>query len=97
MPTIDRALEDLDRALAGLRAAAAADGDDHRARVADWVEGLFAGTRHRAEIRTAAARALTLWRGGMGSFQDVGTAVMSEAVGQLREALQRCRSVFLRP
>ena len=46
-----------------------------------------------AELR-AVARS-DLYRGGMGSFSDVGTEASSRAVNQLRAALRRGRSWFL--
>ncbi|MBM6621903.1 hypothetical protein JTF08_09810 [Micrococcaceae bacterium RIT802] len=97
MPTVNQVLAEVRHALEVLRHAAAFDGDDRRAHAADWVEAHFAEARTPFEVRQAAAGALTLYRGGMGSFQDVGTSIMADAVDGLWRALRRARSAFLRP
>lgn len=80
-------LDNVRAAIVHLRKASQADGDVQRASTADWLEALFADVTNLVELRTATGRALTLYRGGMGSFQDVGTATMAAAVDDLNSAL----------
>ncbi|MBD8585818.1 hypothetical protein IFT77_13005 [Frigoribacterium sp. CFBP 13729] len=74
-----------------LRRAAVADGDDARLSVARQLSDRFAGLVTAQEVRVASRDALALWRGGMGSFQDVGNADTEHAVERLRRALRRGR------
>lgn len=84
-------LDNVRAAIVHLRKASQADGDVQRASTADWLDALFADVTNAVELRTSTGRALTLFRGGMGSFQDVGTATMSAAVGHLNSALRAVR------
>ena len=76
-------------AISGLRDAAIKDSDEPRAQAADWLDGLFLNVSTKHELHTAARDALSLYRGGMGSFSDVGNAHMHEAVETLRLALRK--------
>jgi hypothetical protein len=82
-------LEDVHEAIRALRAASLADDDPQRHDVADVMERRFADIADARALRKNAREALTLWwRGGMGSFQDTGSAIMSRAVDGLRDALR---------
>lgn len=96
MRTVDQSLRETRLAIAKLRAAAAEDNDPQRAIVAQSLDELFGKVSTRVELRAAAKRARRLYRGSMGSFQDVGTQVMSDAVDELWRALSRSRSWLLR-
>ncbi|MGF2948718.1 hypothetical protein [Microbacterium alcoholitolerans] len=85
----DDTLTAIRAAIAELRAAAQHDGDARRGEVADRLDELFGGVRTRADLRAAIKSADRYYRGGMGSFQDVGTSVMHEAVERLRRSLRR--------
>ena len=74
-----------------LRTVAALGHDDARVSVAVQLADLFAGLVTALEVRAASRDALALWRGGMGSFQDVGNADAEHAVERLRRALRRGR------
>lgn len=87
MPTTADSLAAVRDAIEGLRVAAREDNDEQRADVAQWLDGLFAGVQSRAELKAAVTESTALFRGGMGSFQDVSTAVMDRAVERLRQAL----------
>lgn len=67
-----------------------------RSHRAGWLDSLFADIETPAQLRESANEALKLYRGGMGSFQDVGTAVMAQAVDGLHAALGAARSAALR-
>ena len=71
-----------------LRLAAQESGDTARADTATWLWAKFAGVTDRAHLRRACREALTLYRGGMGSFTDVGNTVSAHAVERLRRALR---------
>ncbi|MHA7191094.1 hypothetical protein ACX80N_12470 [Arthrobacter sp. MDT2-16] len=94
--TVQAARDEIIAATAELRAAALLGQDEQRAHTADWLEGLFAGVTNRRGLREASAQGLTLYRGGMGSFHDVGYAELDHAVRRLSTALRRGRSWFLR-
>ncbi|MGO2052982.1 DUF6966 domain-containing protein [Glutamicibacter sp. 287] len=96
MARVERTLIEIRAAIAKLHRAAAHDRDPQRAHAAHWLDGLFENVESRAQLREASRQALELYRGGMGSFQDVGTAVMAEAVDGLRHALSAARSWLLR-
>ncbi|XKH53659.1 hypothetical protein LG284_01060 [Citricoccus nitrophenolicus] len=81
-------LDDVRRAVEQLRDACATDGDARRASTAAWLEGLFAEVTSANELRQSAQQALALYAGGMGSFQDVGSATMAAAVATLRSTLR---------
>lgn len=83
-------------AIAEVRAVAKSEGDGARVSASDWLEELFVEVDDRRGLREASARGLTLYRGGMGSFQDVHSAASSGAVDRLRIALRRGRSWLLR-
>ncbi|MFB4354315.1 type II CAAX endopeptidase family protein [Microbacterium sp. LS_15] len=82
-------IDEIRDAIARLRAAATHDDDAPRGEVADRLARRFEGIDGPADARAAARDALRLYRGGMGSFSDTGTAVMDAAVERLRRALER--------
>ena len=94
--TVDEVRREIISAIAELRVVARSEEDGPRDQASDWLEQLFAGIEDQQALRRASAQALGLYRGGMGSFQDVGSAGSSEAVGRLRVALRRGRSWFPR-
>ncbi|MHA7209558.1 DUF6966 domain-containing protein [Arthrobacter sp. MDT1-65] len=94
--TVEAARDEIIAATAELRAAAALGQDEQRAHVADWLDGLFANVTDRRGLREASAQGLTLYRGGMGSFHDVGYEAAGNVVDRLRVALRRGRSWSLR-
>ncbi len=94
--TVQATRDKIVAAIAEVRAAALLGQDEQRAGAADWLDGLFAGVTDRRGLREASAQALTLYRGGMGSFSDVGYEAAGQAVDHLRVALRRGRSWFLR-
>lgn len=81
-------LEDVRRAVDQLHDACAIEGDARRASTALWLEGLFAEVTNADELQQSARQALTLYAGGMGSFQDVGSATMAAAVDALPSVLR---------
>lgn len=81
------ALAELHAAVEELAAAAAEMQDEPRAYTARWLARNLAQVDDRDELRACAREALGLYRGGMGSFQDVGDAVTDHAVTRLRRAL----------
>ena len=85
-------LDDVRRAIAQLRAACAVDGDARRASSADRLDGLFADVADVESLQQSALEALRFYRGGMGPFQDVGTATMAAAVDGLRDTLHSARN-----
>ncbi len=76
-------------ASAELRAVARTEEDEHRIQVANWLDDQFIDVTDRQALFEATRDALALYRGGMGSFQDAGTAESSQAVNRLRAALMR--------
>jgi hypothetical protein len=76
-------------AIAQIRAAATTEGDEARSRSAETLAVRFDGITTQAELRDAARDSLRLYRGGMGSFQDVGSSTMAEAVARLGKSLRR--------
>lgn len=85
-------LRDVHEAIRTLRVASLADEDPQRFDVADVMERRFANIADARALRQNAREALTLWwRGGMGSFQDTGSAIMSRAVDGLRDALRMAK------
>lgn len=89
MSSAAKSLEEVRDAIAQLRAAATHNNDTRRGEVADWLTSQFDCIDNPRDIRTTAANALHLYRGGMGSFQDTGTAAMDAAVNRLHVALRR--------
>ena len=81
-------LDDVHRAVEQLHDACASGGDARRASTAVWLDGLFAAVTSADQLRQNARQALVLYAGGMGSFQDVGSASMAVAVDSLRSALR---------
>ncbi|MUN05610.1 hypothetical protein [Agromyces luteolus] len=75
-------------AIAQIRSAATIEGDEARSRSAE-IAVRFDGITTQAELRDAARESLRLYRGGMGSFQDVGSSTMAEAVARLVRSLRR--------
>ena len=76
-------------AVAELCAVARAEQDKQRIEVADWLDEQFTDIADPGVLLEATRNALTLYQGGMGSFQDVGTAISAHAVSRLRSALVR--------
>ncbi|HJX77906.1 DUF6966 domain-containing protein [Glutamicibacter sp.] len=96
MATMNQALVELHAAIAKLHRAAAHDHDSRRDHVASWLDDLFVDIKTREQLSEASGEALGLYRGGMGSFHDVGTAVMAEAVDGLNRALHAAHGKLLR-
>lgn len=95
--TVETVRDEIIAAAAELRAVARSEQDKHRNQVAGWLDEQFAGVTDRPVLRGAASNAHgSLYRGGMGSFRDVGTEASSRAVNRLYLALRRARSWFLR-
>ncbi|MHA7284503.1 DUF6966 domain-containing protein [Arthrobacter sp. TMS2-4] len=95
--TVGALRDEIIAATAELRTVAQAEHDEARAHVADWLDGLFAGVTEEKELQEASTKALTLYRGGMGSFQDVGTAASEHVVRGLRAALEYGRTLGAEP
>lgn len=70
-----------------LRAVARAEQDKQRIGVADWLDDQSIDIADLGALLEATRNALTLYQGGMGSFQDIGTAASAHAVSRLRSAL----------
>ncbi|WP_306231747.1 hypothetical protein [Agrococcus beijingensis] len=81
-------LDDVRRAIERLRDACAADGDSRRRSTAAWLEELFVDVADADALRQGAREASLLYVGGMGSFQDVGSARVAAEVDALRLALR---------
>lgn len=94
--TVEVVRNEIISAIAEVRRVAHSEQDKHRNYTADWLDAQFSCVTDRSSLRSAAARALEVYRGGMGSFHDVGTAAQSHAVRRLYTALRRGRSWFLR-
>ncbi|WP_434995106.1 hypothetical protein [Arthrobacter sp. Ld5] len=94
--TVEAVRDEIIAAIAEVRAAALLGQDEQRAHTADRLDGLFANVTDRRGLREASARALSFYRGGAGSFRDVGYAAAGHAVDRLHAALRRGRSWFLR-
>lgn len=75
------------RAVEQLREACAVDEDARRASTATWLAELFAEVTDAGSLRQSAREALTLYTGGAGSFQDVGSSTMAASVDELHSAL----------
>lgn len=86
---VDDARQQIAGAIAGVRAVAQAERDQQRMQAADRLDSLFVGTADWPAPGEATREALALFRGGAGSFQDVGTEAASRAVDALRVALER--------
>lgn len=89
MPTTADSLTAIRDAIDGLGVAARQDDDEPRARTAHWLTSLFDGVKSQEDLAAAVTEANRVFRGGMGSFTDVGTEVMHQAVERLRTALRR--------
>lgn len=89
MAHTEQLLLEISGAVDQLSGTARAEQDSARGTVARNLAARFSGVTDRAALRGAARESLTLFRGGMGSFQDVGTAPMAEAVERLHRALSR--------
>lgn len=92
---VDAVRNEILAAIEELRSVAKSGEDTRRYDVAEWLYPQFTGVSERRVLRAAAANGLSLYRGGMGSFQDVGYADMDHAVNRLHRALRRGRSWFL--
>jgi hypothetical protein len=93
--TVESVRAEIFSAIAEVRTVARSEHDEPRNQTADWLDAQFGGVADARGLREAAASALALY-GGAGSFSDVGTAESDHAVTQLRAALRRGRSRFLR-
>jgi hypothetical protein len=89
MAHAEQLLLEIRGALDQLSRTARTERDSSRSRVARNLAATYSGITDRAALREAARESLALFRGGMGSFQDVGTAPMSAAVERLHRALSR--------
>ncbi|MGP6173632.1 hypothetical protein [Corynebacterium sp. A21] len=87
-------LDDVHRAVEQLHDACAIDGDSRRASTAAWLDGLFADVVGEKTFRQKVGQALMLYTGGMGSFQDVGSATMAAAVDALHSALRAAARAY---
>lgn len=95
--TVEAVRDEIISAVTEVRSVARSEQDNQRAQAANWLDEQFAGITNRRELRGADSYALgSLYRGGMGSFQDVGTEASSRAVKRLYRALRRGRSWLLR-
>ena len=92
--TVEAVRDEIVAATEELRAVARLEQDKQRDHVADWLDGQFTGITDRRVLREAASGALDglYYRGGMGSFHDVGTEASALAVEKLYRALRRARS-----
>jgi hypothetical protein len=95
--TVEAVRDEIIAASAELRTVAQSEHDEARAHVADWLDGRFAGVTDEQDLHEASAEALTMYRGGMGSFQDVGSAASSHVVRGLRAALEHGRTLGAEP
>jgi hypothetical protein len=93
--TVEAVRGEIIAAIAEVRAAALLGQDEQRAHTADWLDQQFADVTDRRGLREASAQALTLYRGGMGSFRDVGYEAAGHAVDRLHAALRRGRTVLV--
>lgn len=89
MAHTEQLLVEIRGALDQLSRTARTEQDASRGAVARNLAVMFSSVTDRAALRDAARESLTLFRGGMGSFQDVGTAPMADAVERLHRALSR--------
>lgn len=87
-PTWQSQLHDVRAAIEQVRVAAAAGEDPRHAATANSLETLFAHVTSADELQRAARQATRLYTGGMGSFQDVGSATLAAAVDKLNSALR---------
>ena len=87
MAHTEQLLVEIRGALDQLSRTAQAERDSSRGAVARNLAVTFSGAMDRAALREAARDSLALFRGGMGSFQDVGTAPMADAVERLHRGL----------
>jgi hypothetical protein len=87
--SVETIRDEIIAAAAELRAVARSEQDKQRIEVADWLDEQFIGVSDPHVLLEATRNALTLYQGGMGSFQDVGTGASSHAVSRLRTALMR--------
>ncbi|MBG6189088.1 hypothetical protein IWX64_000008 [Arthrobacter sp. CAN_A212] len=94
--TVQAVRDEIIAAIAEVRAAALLGQDEQRAHTADWLDRQFADVTDRRGLREASDQALTLYRGGTGSFRIVGYETARHAVDRLHAALRRGRSWFLR-
>lgn len=95
--SVESVRDEIIAATAELRTVAQAEHDKFRARVAGWLDDLFSGVTDERDLHEAVAKALTLYRGGDGSFQDVGSAASAHVVHELGVALLRGRTLGAEP
>ncbi|ATG55866.1 hypothetical protein CFK41_14570 [Brachybacterium ginsengisoli] len=89
MADTEQLLLEIRGAVDQLAGTARAERDAARGTVARHLADKYSDITDRATLREAARGSQALFRGGMGSFQDVGTAEMHDAVERLRRALSR--------
>ena len=89
MNRTDQLLLEIRGAVDQLSRTAQAEQDSSRSAVARRLAASFSEVTDRGALRDAARDALTLFRGGMGSIQDVGTAQMASALERLHRALSQ--------
>lgn len=87
--SVEAIRDEIIAAAAELRAVARAEQDKQRIEAVDWLDEQFTDIADPGVLLEATRDALTLYQGGMGSFQDVGTAASAHAVSRLRSALVR--------
>ena len=88
--TVEDIRGDILSSAAAVRSAALLEHDEWRLGIAARIENMFTGVAEAADLRDRAADCLRLY-GGMGSFADVGTETMADAVAKLRMPLVRAR------
>lgn len=77
MPSVAESVDEIQSAIAQLRSAAILDDDPLRSESAKRLQLQFAGITTSQELRAAARGALRLYSGGMGSFRDAGTSLVT--------------------
>lgn len=79
--TVIAVRDEIISAVTEVHSVARSEQDKQRDHAADWLNQQFAGVTDRRVLRGAASDALgSLYRGGIGSFQDVGTEASSQVV-----------------
>ena len=87
-------LSEVFAAIEELHLTAITNQDKSRKSVAIVLKEDFSLVTNKKELRDTARHALMLYRGGMGSFQDVGDALTDHAVKRLARALYDARWTF---
>lgn len=92
--SVEAVLKEILAAIDMVRTVAQSEQDKARNHAADWLDEQFSGVTDGQALCEASAEGLRLYRGGTGSFQDVGTAASADAVARLHSALKRGRTPF---